>query len=64
MEKLHEAAKLRDNAFLPLIEEHHIETLCQNLSNHVEHAKRSVLRSINIEMVKAYWLIGRDIIQY
>lgn len=40
-----------------------LEALYQTLSNHVIYARQAVLRSIDTEMVRAYWLIGRDIIR-
>ena len=38
------------------------EHLYHKISTHVVNAKNNVVRSINTEMVKAYWLIGRDIV--
>lgn len=40
-----------------------IDTLYQKVSTHIENARRDVQRSIDTEMVKAYWFIGRDIIE-
>ena len=39
-----------------------IDTLYDKVSVHVTNARNNVVRSINTEMVKAYWLIGRDIV--
>ena len=39
-----------------------IDTLYDKVSVHITNARNNVVRSINTEMVKAYWLIGRDIV--
>ena len=39
------------------------EQLYSRVSGHIERAKQQILRSIDVEMVKAYWLAGRDIVQ-
>lgn len=39
-----------------------IDNLYSKVSVHVTNARNNVVRSINTEMVKAYWLIGRDIV--
>lgn len=36
--------------------------LFNKVANHIDHARQAIYQSVNIEMVKAYWLIGRDII--
>lgn len=48
---------------LPPNENVAIEELFNKASNHIHEAKIRVQRSINTEMVKAYWLIGRDIVE-
>lgn len=40
-----------------------LDTLYSSLSSHIDRARNKVQRTIDTEMVKAYWLIGRDIIQ-
>lgn len=40
-----------------------IEALYQRVSQHIEKARLSVQRTIDIEMVKAYWLIGQEILE-
>ena len=40
-----------------------LEELFKKASNHIQDAKIRIQRSINTEMVKAYWMIGRDIIE-
>jgi predicted nuclease of restriction endonuclease-like (RecB) superfamily len=37
--------------------------LYNKLSSHIDNARRTIQRSIDTEMVKAYWLIGRDIVE-
>ncbi len=39
-----------------------IDALYQNISTYVHSARQRVVRSVNAEMVKAYWKIGRDIV--
>lgn len=40
-----------------------LQALYQKASDHIERARQTVQRSVNTEMVKAYWLIGRDIVE-
>jgi predicted nuclease of restriction endonuclease-like (RecB) superfamily len=40
-----------------------IDTLYKNISDRIHKARNNVMRSVNNEQVKAYWLIGRDIIE-
>ena len=46
----------------PLDKNNEIDILFQKASFYVDEARNRVQRSINFEMVQAYWLIGRDII--
>jgi predicted nuclease of restriction endonuclease-like (RecB) superfamily len=40
-----------------------VDALYKNISGYIHAARHNVLRSINTEQVKAYWLIGRDIVE-
>lgn len=40
-----------------------VEALYTRVSEHIERARQSVQRSVDTEMVKAYWCIGRDIVE-
>jgi hypothetical protein len=40
-----------------------IDTLYKSISGYINRARHNVLRSVNTEQVKAYWLIGRDIVE-
>ncbi|MGV8947787.1 MAG: PDDEXK nuclease domain-containing protein [Candidatus Paracaedibacter sp.] len=40
-----------------------IETLYHRVSEYLQDARQRVVQSVNLEMVKAYWLIGRDIVE-
>lgn len=40
-----------------------IDELEQKITTHVDKAKRAIQRTVDSEMVKAYWLIGRDIVE-
>jgi predicted nuclease of restriction endonuclease-like (RecB) superfamily len=39
------------------------DKLFQNISSYVVEARKNINRSIDTEMVKAYWLTGRDIVE-
>jgi len=40
-----------------------IDSLYNSITGHIHTARHNVLRSVNTEQVKAYWLIGRDIVE-
>lgn len=46
-----------------LIDHKRIDTIYKNISGYIHTARSNVLRTIDTEMVKAYWLIGRDIVE-
>ena len=46
-----------------LLQDSNIEHLYDKVVQHVDNARGSIQRTIDLEMVKAYWLIGRDIIE-
>lgn len=37
--------------------------LYQKIADHINTARSNVVRSINTEQVKAYWSIGKDIVE-
>ncbi len=41
----------------------HIEQLYQKISQHITEARKDIQYSIDVGMVKAYWLTGRDIVE-
>ena len=45
------------------LQNHRIEDLYNKVANHLYSAKQHILRSICVEQVTAYWLIGRDIVE-
>jgi predicted nuclease of restriction endonuclease-like (RecB) superfamily len=51
------------NINLSLHEQEIAENLSLKASEHIEVARVRVQRSVNSEMVRAYWLIGRDIVE-
>ncbi|HAT4417218.1 TPA: DUF1016 domain-containing protein [Legionella pneumophila] len=51
------------NNELSLLEKQTVENLSLKASEYIEVARTRVQRSVNSEMVQAYWLIGRDIIE-
>ena len=40
-----------------------VDQLYQKIALHIEQAKSSVQRTVDTEMVRAYWLIGRDLVE-
>ena len=40
-----------------------IDSLYKKASSYIDHARQNIQRTVNIEIVKAYWMIGRDIIE-
>lgn len=40
-----------------------IDALYKRVSSHIDRARYNVQNTINIEMIKAYWLIGQDIVE-
>ena len=40
-----------------------IDTLYKNIANYINIARGNVVHTVNTEQVKAYWLIGRDIVE-
>ncbi len=40
-----------------------VASLYQKVSGHIDHARSAVRKTVNIEMVKAYWLMGQDIVE-
>jgi predicted nuclease of restriction endonuclease-like (RecB) superfamily len=48
---------------LPALRTNEFTALSQRIHDILEQARRQVLRSVNTEMVRAYWLIGREIVE-
>lgn len=40
-----------------------IDNLFQKISHHIDSARNNIVRSVDSEMVQAYWHIGRDIVE-
>ena len=40
-----------------------IDNLYQKVSSHIENARQHIQRSVDGEMVKTYWLTGREIVE-
>ena len=40
-----------------------VEAIYQRIRQIIESARRRIARTINFEMVQAYWLVGREIIE-
>ncbi len=41
----------------------HFDTLSQRISEYLQIARQCIRQSVDTEMVKAYWLIGKDIVE-
>jgi predicted nuclease of restriction endonuclease-like (RecB) superfamily len=41
----------------------HLDDLFQRVSTHINTARCNVIKTIDVEMVKAYWFSGRDIVE-
>lgn len=46
-----------------LIDPKRIDSLFIRVSEHIDQARQGIQRTIDIEMVKAYWLMGQDIVE-
>lgn len=46
-----------------IIENKRIDTLYKSISSYIREARSNILQTINTEQVRAYWLIGRDIVE-
>jgi predicted nuclease of restriction endonuclease-like (RecB) superfamily len=46
-----------------VVETNRVDSLYSKITLHISNARQNIERSINAEMVKSYWLIGRDIIE-
>jgi len=57
------ALKKKDTSSTSNIKDKHLDALYQRISGHLHIARSNVLQTIDNEMVKTYWLIGRDIVE-
>ena len=46
-----------------LIDSRRIDLLYNRVSDHIDQARQNIQRAINVEMIKAYWFIGREIVE-
>ena len=46
-----------------MVDTNRIDSLCHRVSGHIDQARQRVQRTIDTEMVKAYWLIGQEIVR-
>ena len=46
-----------------VINTNRIDSLCHRVTGHIDQARQQVQRTIDTQMVKAYWLIGQEIVQ-
>ena len=40
-----------------------IDSLYKKATIYIDHARQNIQRTVDIEIVKAYWMIGRDIVE-
>lgn len=45
------------------LEDSRVDNLYQKIATHIDHARVTVRKTVDTEMVKAYWLMGRDIVE-
>lgn len=53
----------KKSSALTSVEKKNIDILYQKASSYIEQARLTIHRTIDTEMVKAYWCIGRDIVE-
>jgi hypothetical protein len=46
-----------------VLDEYNVEPLFYKVAEHINAARQALKRTVDTEMVKAYWLIGRDIVE-
>jgi predicted nuclease of restriction endonuclease-like (RecB) superfamily len=51
------------NKKIALTNNKRIDTLYKNIAEYIHSARNNILQTVNVEQVKAYWLIGRDIVE-
>jgi len=54
---------LKKDKTLVSSEEKRIAALYSRVTSHIEQARNRIQKTVDIEMVKAYWLIGQDIVK-
>ncbi len=45
------------------VDTNRIDSLCHRVTGHIDQARQEVQRTVDTQMVKAYWLIGQEIVQ-
>lgn len=53
----------KKNSLLAQGDNKRIQTLCKKVTGHIDVARYNVQTTVDSEMVRAYWLIGRDIVE-
>ena len=51
------------NKDISYIDPQRIDSLYHRVSGHIETARERIQRTIDVDMIKAYWLIGQEIIE-
>jgi predicted nuclease of restriction endonuclease-like (RecB) superfamily len=46
-----------------LVNPKRLDAIYKNIASYIHTARNNVLQTVNIEIVKAYWLIGKDIVE-
>ena len=52
----------KDN-FPEVVGQKSVDLLYSRITARIDSARQSIQRSVNVEMIKAYWYIGRDIVE-
>jgi predicted nuclease of restriction endonuclease-like (RecB) superfamily len=54
---------VKSNTAIDIIKNQNLNQLYHKISSHIDNAHKTIQRSIDTEMVKAYWLMGKDIVE-
>src|SRR5580658_8662224 len=46
-----------------LIDTTRIDAIFERAASYIDYARQGIQRSIDVEMIKAYWLIGKEIVE-
>ena len=59
-----ENSELQTSSIRPeLLVDERLDSLCQRVANHIDFARQNIQRTIDHEMIKAYWLIGQEVVE-
>lgn len=62
-EKLPSVMLISDGLKPELLDTQRIESLYSRITGHIDDARQNIQRSIDTQIIKAYWLIGCEIVE-